>query len=245
MTFHNNENRMDMDGAPKPPPGAANLAKMELRMGALCQSVLLTEPHFKGTQTFENARVLVRHLEMLGRTSGHVRYYEPYTNPAAFRYRVQSDAIQNFSDTTLVSALLETDPKRRHTLLLEVKRVFSDSLKVIPGWADTIKPDFTGFHHRGIYGNAYTGGFIPQAAFGIHVLRDTAYAVHPQSVENLRKLILTYRLYCQKYAMPFGIRGRMPLSTDHLKTGVFAGVLIYASLSLKILRSFGSPRQRT
>lgn len=229
MTFHNNERRMNMDGAPKPPPGAANLAHMELRMGALCQSVLLMEPYFKDTPTFDNARALVRHLEMLGRTSGHVRYYEPYTNPTAFRYRVQSDAIQNYSDTTLVSALLETDPARRHDLLLEAKRIFTDSLKVIPGWADTIKPDFTGFHHRGIYGNAYTGGFIPQAAFGIHVLRDTTYAVDPQSVENLKNLILTYRLYCQKYAMPFGIRGRMPLATDHLKTRVFTGVLLYAS----------------
>ena len=51
----------------------------------------------------------------------------------------------------------------------------------------------------------------------------------PQSIENLKNLILTYRLYCQKYAMPFGIRGRMPLSTDQLKTEVFTGVLIYAS----------------
>ena len=229
MTFHNNEHRMNMGGAPKPPPGAANLAEMELRMGALCQSILLMEPYFQDRQDFDNARALVRHLEMLGRTSGHVRYYEPYTNPTAFRHRVSSDAIQNYSDTTLVSALLETDAERCHELLSEAKRVFTDSLKVVPGWADTIKPDFTGFHHRGIYGNAYTGGFIPQAAFGIHVLRDTTYAVDSQSVENLKNLILTYRLYCQKYAMPFGIRGRMPLSTDQLKTGVFTGILIYAS----------------
>jgi chondroitin-sulfate-ABC endolyase/exolyase len=229
MTFHSNENRMNMDGAPKPSPGVANLAHMELRMGALCQSILLMEPHFRDTHTFGSARALVRHLEMLGRTSGHVRYYKPYANPATFRYRVQSDAVQNYSDTTLVSALLEEDPQRRHGMLLEAKRVFTDSLKIIPGWADTIKPDFTGFHHRGIYGNAYTGGFIPQAAFGVYVLRDTAYAVSRQSVENLKHLILTYRLYCQKYAMPFGIRGRMPLSTDHIKTSVFTGILIYAS----------------
>ena len=229
MTFHYNSQRMDMRGAPKPPPGCANLAEMELRMGALSQSVLLMEPYFHDTQAFENARELVAHLEMLGRTSGHVRYYEPYTNPPAFADRVQSDAIQNFSDTVLVSALLERDPARSRELLLEAQRVFSDSLKVIPGWADTIKPDFVGFHHRGIYGNAYTGGFIPQAAFGVHVLRDTAYAVEQQSVENLRQLILTYRLYCQKYAMPFGIRGRMPLNAGKLKTDVFTGILIYAS----------------
>lgn len=229
MTFHNNPHRMNMPGAPKPAPGAANLARMELRMGAFCQAVLLLEPYFKGSEVFKNARALVRHLEMLGRTSGHVRYYEPYRNPEPFRYRVQSDAIQNFSDTTLVSALLETNPERRAGLLLEAKRVFTDSLKVIPGWADTIKPDFTGFHHRGIYGNAYTGGFIPQAAFGVHLLEGTHYEVDRSSVENLKNLMLTYRLYCQKYAMPFGIRGRMPLSTSHIKTGVFTGILIYAS----------------
>ena len=41
------------------------------------------EAYFQDTPTFRNARALVRHLEMLGRTSGHVRYYRPYTNPPA------------------------------------------------------------------------------------------------------------------------------------------------------------------
>ena len=66
------------------------------------------------------------------------------------------------------------------------------------------------FEDTQTFRNAYTGGFIPQAAFGIHVLRDTTYAVAPQSIENLRNLILTYRLYCQKYAMPFDLRRRHP-----------------------------------
>ncbi|MBT3379297.1 MAG: hypothetical protein HN742_43085 [Lentisphaerae bacterium] len=229
MTFHNNENRMNMVGAPKPEGGAGNIVKMELRMGAYCQSVLLMEPHFRNTPTFAKARALVRHLEMLGKTSGHVRYYEPYVSPPGFTYRMQSDAIQNYGDTTLVSALLETGAERRAEMLLEAQRVFTDSLKVIPGWADTIKPDFTGFHHRGIYGSAYTGGFIPQAAFGVHLLAGTHVAVAPESVENLKRLILTYRLYCQKYAMPFGIRGRMPVSTANIKIQAFSGILIYAS----------------
>jgi len=229
MTFHYNKNRMEMDGAPKPVNGAGNLVKMELRMGAYCQSVLLMEPYFRNTSTFHKARALVRHLEMLGKTSGHVRYYVPFTNPPEFKYRAQSDAIQNYSDTTLVSALLETDTRRRGELLLDARRVYTDSLKVIPGWADTIKPDFTGYHHRGIYGNAYTGGFIPQAAFGVYLLADTHYSVLPGSVENVRRLIETYRLYCQKYAMPFGIRGRMPTKSDNIKIQVFPGILIYAS----------------
>jgi chondroitin-sulfate-ABC endolyase/exolyase len=229
MTFHNNKLRMNMEGAPKPPAGAANLDHMELRMGAYCQSVLMMEPWFNETKTFENARVLVRHLEMLGRTSGHVRYYDPYSNPTAFKHRVQSDAVQNYCDTTLVSALLEAEPQRQREMLLEAQQVFTDSLKVIPGWADTIKPDFTGFHHRGIYGNAYTGGFIPQAAFGVHLLAGSPYAVERRSVENLKNLILTYRLYCQKYSMPFGIRGRMPLTSRQLKSEVFSAILIYGS----------------
>ncbi|MBI9021276.1 MAG: hypothetical protein JEZ10_08505 [Verrucomicrobia bacterium] len=229
MTFHYNENRMNMDGAPHPENGAGNIVKMELRMGAYCQSVLLMEPYFKETPTFKKARDLVRHLEMLGKTSGHVRYYDPYVSPPAFKYLVQSDAIQIYTDVTFVSALLEEDTARKAELLLDAKRVFSDSLKVIPGWADTIKPDFTGFHHRAIYGNAYTGGFIPQASFGVYVLNGTHYAVEPESVENLNNLILTYRLYCQKYSMPFGIRGRFPMMSDKLKTEVFSSLLIGAS----------------
>ena len=229
MTFHNNQHRMEMDGAPVPTSGACNLVKMELRMGAYCQSVLLMESYFKETKMFLEARKLVRQLEMLGKTSGHVRYYDPFINPPEFKYRAQSDAIQNYGDTTLVSALLETDTKRRYEMLLDARRVFTDSCKVIPGWSDTIKPDFTGFHHRGIYGNAYTGGFIPQAAFGIWLLDGTKFNVEAESVENVKKVIETYRLYCQKYAMPFGIRGRMPVNTHNIKTQVFPGILMYAS----------------
>lgn len=229
MTFHYNPHRMAMDGAPQPENGAGNLVKMELRMGAYCQSVLLMEPYFKDTPAFKKARALVRHLEMLGKTSGHVRYYDPYIAPPAFKYLAQSDAMQNYGDTTLVSALLETDPRRAAGLLLEAKRVYSDSLTVVPGWADTIKPDFTGFHHRGVYGNAYTGGFIPQAAFGVYALSGTPYEVRPGSVENVKKLIQTYRLYCQKYSMPFGIRGRMPENTHNINTQVFPGIVMYAS----------------
>jgi len=229
MTFHNNQHRMDMNGAPQPENGAGNIVKMELRMGAYCQSVLLMEPYFRQTETFKEARALVRHLEMLGKTSGHVRYYEPFANPPEFKYRAQSDAMQNYGDVTLVSALLETNVQRRTEMLVDAQRVFTDSLKVIPGWADTIKPDYTGNHHRGIYGNAYTGGFIPQAAFGVYILAGTRYAVAPESVENVKKLIETYRLYCQKYSMPFGIRGRMPTNTDNINKQVFPGILIYAS----------------
>ncbi|QHI69351.1 polysaccharide lyase family 8 super-sandwich domain-containing protein [Tichowtungia aerotolerans] len=229
MTFHYNVHRMHMDGAPQPENGAGNIVKMELRMGAYCQSVLLMEPYFKDTPAFRKAHALVRHLEMLGKTSGHVRYYDPYVAPPAFKYLAQSDAMQNYGDTTLVSALLETDPQRIADMLLETKRIYSDSLSVVPGWADTIKPDFTGFHHRGIYGNAYTGGFIPQAAFGVYLLSGTPYEVRPESVENVKKLIKTYRTYCQKYSMPFGIRGRMPENTHNINTQVFPGILIYAS----------------
>lgn len=231
MTFHNNELRMNMTGAPRPEGGAGNLVKMELRMGALCQSLLLMEPYIQETEQFTRMRALVRQLEMLGHTSGHVRYYDPYISPEPFEYRVQCDAIQNYTDTTLVSALLETDADRRAELLLDARRVFTDSLKVIPGWADTIKPDFTGFHHRGIYGSAYTGGFIPQAAVGVYVLDGTHYEVEAESIENLKRLIETYRLYCQKYAMPFGIRGRMPLNTHSIKAQVMSGILLLASPS--------------
>jgi chondroitin-sulfate-ABC endolyase/exolyase len=229
MTFHNTANRRDMEGAPKPENGGGNIARMELRMGALCQSVLLMEPFIRDTETFRRARALVRDLEVLGQSSGHVEYYNPYSPPEPFRFLVQSDAMQIYSDVPLVSAMLEEDPARRQEMLRDAQRVFTDSLKTIPGWADTIKPDFVGYHHRGIYGNAYTGGFIPQAAFGVYLLAGTDYAVEAESRENLKQLMLTYRLYCQKYAMPFGIRGRMPVTTDNINRQAFAAYLIYAS----------------
>jgi hypothetical protein len=226
MTFHRNSTRQLNN---PPPPGCANIVDMDLRMGSYCQAALLMEPHAAGEAIFSDALELVTFLEMLGKSSGHVYYWIPYNPPAELSGLVQSDAIQIYSDVTFVSAMLETNVTRRGELLADAQLVFTDSLKCIPGWADTIKPDFTGFHHRGIYGNAYTGGFMPQAAFGIYALRGTPYAVEAESVENLKQLALTYRLYCQKYAMPFGIRGRMPNSTDHIKELAFGAYVLFAS----------------
>jgi len=226
MTFHRNSTRQLNN---PPPPGCANIVDMDLRMGSYCQAALLMEEHAAGEPIFSDALELVTFLEMLGKSSGHVYYWIPYETPTNLSGLVQSDALQIYSDVTFVSAMLETNTARRGELLADAQMVFTDSLKTIPGWADTIKPDFVGFHHRGIYGNAYTGGFMPQAAFGVYALRDTPFAVEDASVENLRQLALTYRLYCQKYAMPFGIRGRMPNSTDHIKGQAFGTYVLFAS----------------
>jgi len=156
---------------------------------------------FQGQPAFENARALVPPSGNPGRTSGHVRYYEPtpiQRFPVSCSVRCHSNyqryhpgfrppwkPIRSGSTTSIRSQAGFYRLPQSHS----------------PGWADTIKPDFTGFHHRASY-EMPTGGLHPQAAFGIYVLRDTTYAVNRQSIENLRNLILTYRLYCQKYAMP-------------------------------------------
>ncbi|VGO22330.1 polysaccharide lyase family 8 super-sandwich domain-containing protein [Pontiella sulfatireligans] len=226
MTFHRNATR-ELNNPP--PAGCANIVDMELRMGSYCQAALLMEPHAAGEPIFSDALELVTFLEMLGRSSGHVYYWIPYDTPTNLPGLVQSDALQIYSDVTFVSAMLQTNVTRRAEMLADAQEVFTDSLKCIPGWADTIKPDFTGYHHRGIYGNSYTGGFMPQAAFGVYALQGTPYAVETNSVENLKQLALTYRLYSQKYAMPFGIRGRFPDVTEHIIGQAFGTYVIFAS----------------
>ncbi|QHI69321.1 polysaccharide lyase family 8 super-sandwich domain-containing protein [Tichowtungia aerotolerans] len=226
MTFHRNATRQLNN---PPPPGCANIVDMELRMGSLCQSVLLMEEYAAGESIFEEMRALVEFLEMLGYTSGHVEYWIPYNPPPGLDHLVQSDAMQIYPDVTFVSAMLKTNVTDRHNALLDAQNVFTDSLKIVPGWADTIKPDFTGFHHRGIYGNSYTGGFLPQAAFGVYALQGTPYAVDANSVSNLRELALTYRLYCQKFGMPFGIRGRFPEQTNLIREDAFGTYVLFAS----------------
>lgn len=229
MTFHYNTRRLNREGAPKPKPGAANLVHMELRMVAYCQSVLLMEPHIKKHPFFPNGQRLIRDLGMLGVTSGHARYYEPSVNPEEYKHVAESDAMQNYGDTTLVSALLEKDPQRRVKMMNQAQNIYSASLGISPGWADTIKPDYTGFHHHAIYGNIYTDGFIPQAAFAAWLFRGTPYAVNATSIENVKQLMLTFRLYSQKYSMPFSIRGRRPLNSNGLRLYVPTGLMIYAS----------------
>jgi chondroitin-sulfate-ABC endolyase/exolyase len=98
----------------------------------------------------------------------------------------------------------------------------NQALAIAPGWADCIKPDFTGFHHRGIYGNVYAPDAFHMGALCFYLQHGTAFSMSDQSADNLRNALLTERIITNKYVAPIAISGRMPFAfgtSDRISPG--------------------------
>lgn len=104
----------------------------------------------------------------------------------------------------------------------------NNSMRIATGFADTFKPDFTGYHHRGIYMNAYSPGAFHLAAVVVYFLHKTGFEVHAEGVENLRKALKTARIMSCKYSIPLGVCGRFPEKTTN-----FADILPAMAYLLK------------
>lgn len=106
---------------------------------------------------------------------------------------------------------MEDGPEKVRTMK-NLVRWLNSACAIAPGWAGTIKPDYTGFHHRGIYANAYAPHGFHNAALVFSLLHDTPFALSQETRNNLRNALLTARVMTNKYDVPVGISGRMPFA---------------------------------
>ncbi len=91
-----------------------------------------------------------------------------------------------------------------------VLRWQDNACRIAPGWADTIKPDFTGYHHAGVYSNAYSPGAFHVASFAAYLQRGTPFAFRAESLRNLKGALLAARVTSNLHDTPPCISGRMP-----------------------------------
>ena len=89
----------------------------------------------------------------------------------------------------------------------------NNALSIAPGWLDTIKPDFVGFHHRGIYANAYAPNAFHVASVLVYLFHDTPFAVAEDKRDNLKRTLLTSRIMANTYDISMAVNGRFPRNT--------------------------------
>ena len=116
---------------------------------------------------------------------------------------------------TYVITQLPDDPARIENMAF-LTRFYNKAYTLAPGWADTIKPDGVGYHHKGIYGNSYSEEALEAAARSIYLLSNTSFQVTDESIANVKLGLKTFRIYSQKYDMHRGITGRFPNNLDSL-----------------------------
>ena len=89
----------------------------------------------------------------------------------------------------------------------------NNALSIAPGWLDTIKPDYTGFHHRGIYASGYAPNAFHVASILVYLLHDTPFAVADDKRDNLKQALLTSRIMANTYDISMAVNGRFPRNT--------------------------------
>ena len=140
-----------------------------------------------------------------------------------------ADYIRTLAVPKLFYALSLTDEGQRTTALNAFRTYMDHALAYAPGYLGSLKPDGSGYHHRGAYYSAYYPQVLYVGCFLYYILRDTPFALSETSYQNLKKALLSYRFLCADYNIPAGTAGRFPSQTEKLHN--LAPAFAYLALS--------------
>lgn len=133
----------------------------------------------------------------------------------------RADALRTMFNNRLMFALTLPDSDlRREELVGYMKKVFDSHMRISPAWDGMMKADFSAYHHRGIFGNAYVTEALHVVSQVAMLLNETRYALNESTISNIREGLLAYRSFCQKYDIPRGISGRFPGKLESLSSNV-------------------------
>lgn len=152
----------------------------------------------------------------------------------------RADAIRTMFNNRLMFALtLPDSDSRREELVDYMKQVFDSHMRISPAWDGMMKADFSAYHHRGIFGNAYVTEALHVVSQIAMLLNNTQYSLSPATIENIREGLLAYRSFCQKYDIPRGISGRFPNKLISLAANIPAYAFLHEVLSGNDKKLFG------
>jgi hypothetical protein len=164
-------------------------------------AVFLMRRELKETGRLAREQAAVHWFLNIGKTYGmpEVDYQETTSDEVRTRFIYK---------LMYVLAMEDTPEKVRH--MQGLVQWMNHALKIAPGYAGTIKHDYMGFHHRGVYMSAYAPNAYHTAALMIWLLHGTPFALSAESVNNVGQALLTLRTVTNKYDVPVGIAGRFP-----------------------------------
>lgn len=153
-----------------------------------------------------------------------------------------ADDIRSLAVAKLVYALMQPNPEKRATALTLLTRYYNHAFSITPGMLETFKPDFSGYHHAGIYFTQYYPEALYVACWLYYLLHDTPYSLSEEVYSTLKNCLLTYKNVCSVYDAPISTCGRFPLGAQFLDETLPA--FAYLALSKKqpdieLLSAFG------
>ncbi|MBC9797747.1 chondroitinase family polysaccharide lyase [Sinomicrobium weinanense] len=121
-----------------------------------------------------------------------------------------TDKVRGGALVKLITILLMENNASKSYLLNAFKEYMDYVIGFAPGYSDTIKPDYSVYHHRGTYLNSYGIQAVNTMAMIGWLLRDTPYALSDRSVSILKKLLVKHSQIAFGTDLHYGVSGRFP-----------------------------------
>ena len=163
-------------------------------------------------------------------------------NVPAYKIGENADQIRTMCIAKLDYALMQPDPNKQVAALTALTNYFNKAFSAAPGFSETFKPDFSGYHHSGPYFSAYYSEALYSAAWVCYLLHDTPYALSDSVYKVLKNCLLTFRNVASVYDVPVGVSGRFPTGTKILNSVLPAFAYLALSKSEpdnELLAAFG------
>jgi chondroitin-sulfate-ABC endolyase/exolyase len=129
---------------------------------------------------------------------------------------MNSDIVRSAMQQRLCYILAQEDTDNdKLANMIFFKKYADNALMIGNGWNDFIKPDFTTYHHRGVYANSYGLEALHQCSIINLMLKGSGYELNTLAQSNLKASIMAYRNFSTDLTMPLGITGRFPTNDTY------------------------------
>ena len=192
-------------------------------------SALGTADHLIRVNPYANAVFLFRdELRAQRRLRDHQQALAWYTRFGALAeldtsVGENSDHIRGGAGPKLISVLLMGNSPEKVARMLAFRDYLIHVSDFAPGYADTIKPDYTIFHHAAAYQNVYGVQGLTTLAMLDWVLRGTGFALPEETSARLRDTLMAQFDIAADFDLHPALSGRFPYANSGIDRFMLPG----------------------
>lgn len=121
-----------------------------------------------------------------------------------------TDMVRGGALAKLIAILLMPEGSQKTAMFYEFKAYMDYVVAFAPGYSDTIKPDYSLFHHRGTYLNAYGVSAVNTMAMIHWLMADTDVALSEETSVVLKNTLKRQYEIAHGLDLHIGVSGRFP-----------------------------------
>lgn len=121
-----------------------------------------------------------------------------------------TDKVRGAAFVKLIAILLMEDSPKKGFFLKRFADYMNHTIDFAPGYSDTIKPDFSLYHHRGTYLNSYGVQALNTMALVHWLLEGTPYELSEKSTKILKETLMRQSDIAFGLDIHYGAGGRFP-----------------------------------